>query len=165
MYIKKLIEDTIMVIILLVVTLSCRKMIIDKNRNSEEVLNKIGSYSVNVVSNNETLYLVSDEYAKNKMEYDNIQINNNSNTASDYKLYLRLDDNSTLDINSLKVSVNDEEYILNDLYEYEIDGYKYYNIHDSLIDKVDNVSFKVWISNSLVDNISGESLIYSFVVV
>ena len=61
--------------------------------------------------------------------------------------------------------VNDKEYKLSDLYDYEVDGYRYYYIYNDEIDKVDNISFKLWLSNSLVDDIVGDSLIYSFVVI
>ena len=46
-----------------------------------------------------------------------------------------------------------------------MDGYRYYYIYNDEIDGVDNVAFKLWLSNSLTDNINGYSLIYSFVVV
>ena len=143
----------------------CRKIVIDKiNSNNIGIVNQV-AYDVDVESNNDMLYLMTDEYARNDMVADNIKISSNSNDSSDYKLYLRLDNNSTLDDDSLKVLVNDKEYKLSDLYDYAVDGYRYYYIYNDEIDKVDNISFKLWLSNSLVDDIVGDSLIYSFVVI
>ena len=162
---KKLVEDIVLICILCIVAVVCRKIVIDKiNNNNIGIVNQ-AAYDVDVEFNNDMLYLMTDEYARNDMVADNIKISNNSNNRSDYKLYLRLDNNSTLDDDSLKVLVNDKEYKLSDLYDYEVDGYRYYYIYNDEIDKVDNISFKLWLSNSLVDDIVGDSLIYSFVVI
>ncbi len=162
---KKLVEDIVLICILCIVTVVCRKIVIDKiNSNNIGIVNQV-AYDVDVESNNDMLYLMTDEYAINDMVADNIKISSNSNNSSDYKLYLRLDNNSTLDDDSLKVLVNDKEYKLSDLYDYAVDGYRYYYIYNDEIDKVDNISFKLWLSNSLVDDIVGDSLIYSFVVI
>ena len=146
---KKLVEDIVLICILCIVTVVCRKIVIDKiNSNDIDIVNQV-AYDVDVESNNDMLYLMTDEYARNDMVADNI----------------RLDNNSTLDDDSLKVLVNDKEYKLSDLYDYAVDGYRYYYIYNDEIDKVDNISFKLWLSNSLVDDIVGDSLIYSFVVI
>lgn len=162
---KKLVEDIVLICILCIVTVVCRKIVINKiNSNDIGIVNQV-AYDVDVESNNDMLYLMTDEYARNDMVADNIKISSNSNNSSDYKLYLRLDNNSTLDDDSLKVLVNDKEYKLSDLYDYAVDGYRYYYIYNDETDKVDNISFKLWLSNSLVDDIVGDSLIYSFVVI
>jgi len=159
-FMKKLVEDIVLICILCIVAVVCRKIVIDKvNSNDIGIVNQ-ATYDVDVESNNDMLYLMTDEYARNDMVADNIKISSNSNNSSDYKLYLRLDNNSTLDDDSLKVLVNDKEYKLSDLYDYEVDGYRYYYIYNDEIDKVDNISFKLWLSNSLVDDIVGDSLIY-----
>ena len=156
---KKLVEDIVLICILCIVAVVCRKIVIDKvNSNDIGIVNQ-ATYDVDVESNNDMLYLMTDEYARNDMVADNIKISSNSNNSSDYKLYLRLDNNSTLDDDSLKVLVNDKEYKLSDLYDYEVDGYRYYYIYNDEIDKVDNISFKLWLSNSLVDDIVGDSYI------
>lgn len=160
---KKLVEDIVLICILGVVAVVCRKVVIDKVNSSNNLVINMG-YGVDVEFNNNMLYLMSDDYAKNDMVADNIKISC-YNGLNNYKLYLRLDDNSTLDIHALKVLVNDMEYNLSDLYEYEINGYRYYNIYNDEINSVDNITFKLWLSNSLTDNISGDSLIYSFVAV
>ena len=107
---KKLVEDIVIICVLCIVTVVCRKIVIDKiNSNDIDIVNQV-AYDVDVESNNDMLYLMTDEYARNDMVADNIKISSNSNNSSDYKLYLRLDNNSTLDDDSLKVLVNDKEY-------------------------------------------------------
>ena len=162
---KKLVEDIVLIFILCVVAVVCRNVVINKvNASDYSAINQI-VYNIDVESNNEMLFLMSDEYARNNMMADNIKISSSSNNTSNYKLYLRLDNDSTLDVSSFKVLVNDKEYNLCDLYDYEVAGYRYYYIYNDEIDKVDNVSFKLWLSNSLVDNIYGDNLIYSFVAI
>lgn len=162
---KKLVEDMVLISILLVISLFCRRIALNKIVDNNNIVSTINQYSVDVVSDNSMLYLMSDDYARNDMVADNIKISNSTNGVNDYKLYLRLDDSSTLDIHALKVLVNDIEYNLSDLYEYEVDGYRYYYIYNDEIKSEDNITFKLWLSNSLTDNVSGNSLIYSFVVV
>lgn len=161
---KKLVEDIVIISILLVISLFCRRIALNKMEDNNNVISKTNQYSVDVDADNSMLYLMSDDYARNDMVADNIKISS-YNGLSSYKLYLRLDKSSTLDIHSLKVLVNNKEANLSDLYEYEVDGYRYYYIYNDEIDGVDNVAFKLWLSNSLTDNVSGDSLIYSFVVV
>ena len=160
---KKLVEDIVIISILLVISLFCRRIALNKIVDNN-IVSKTNQYSVDVDADNSMLYLMSDDYARNDMVADNIKISS-YNGLSSYKLYLRLDKSSTLDIHYLKVLVNNKEANLSDLYEYEVDGYRYYYIYNDEIDGVDNVAFKLWLSNSLTDNINGDSLIYSFVVV
>ena len=86
---KKLVEDIVLICVLCIVTVVCRKIVIDKiNSNDIDIVNQI-AYDVDVESNNDMLYLMTDEYARNDMVADNIKISSNSNNSSDYKLYLR----------------------------------------------------------------------------
>lgn len=159
---RRLVQDIIILSIFMIIILSCRNSIINKMKISDEILANVSNYNIDVDANNEMLYLVSDEYARNNMVVDNIKISGNSGK---YNLYMRLDNSSTLDVASIKILVNDREFCLSDLYDYEVDGYTYYNIYSDNIIKEDNISFKLWLSNSLVDNIIGNELIYTFVVV
>ena len=115
---KKLVEDIVLISILLVIGLFCNNVALNKMEDNNNVISKTNQYSVDVDSDNSMLYLVSDDYARNDMVADNIKISNSTNRVNDYKLYLRLDNSSTLDIHSLKVLVNNKEANLSDLYEY-----------------------------------------------
>ncbi len=85
---------------------------------------------INTKSNITNLVSLKDE---DKMGLVNITINNNSNLKKEYNLYLKFDNDTELNKNYLKLSINNNVYNLNELKNFTKGQYTYYLINTSNI--------------------------------
>ena len=129
------------------------------NKNDTPKGNKQDSYSISLEKIN--LYDKLKGYYDDSSDISAYKINGNYIYGNIINHYKNGDLFTTKSIFSYDY-VNDTVEIYEFNYDYRI---LYYYIYNDEIDKVDNISFKLWLSNSLVDDIMGDSLIYSFVVI
>lgn len=93
-----------------------------------------------------------------------IKITNGSNYNVSYKFYMKIDKDSTIDPETLKVSINNEIYYLQDKYTKETKNNYYYLLDNNEIQNNSEIyDIKLWISSETGNEMQNKTLAYDFV--
>ena len=152
------------IVLLLVI---CIPIFVNASSNYNNSLKRIVNDDIvitNMVHNSFGLSALSDEDVLN-MSNDNLfSIVNKKDNEYKYSLYLRVNKDSTIDVDKVKIKLDNEIFNLKDIYDSEDDKYYYYLLKsDKILDEVD-FSYLVYLDNDTT-NYGNNSLTYSFLVV
>ena len=152
------------IVLLLVI---CIPIFVNASSNYNNSLKRIVNDDIvitNMVHNSFGLSALSDEDVLN-MSNDNLfSIVNKKDKEYKYSLYLRVNKDSTIDVDKVKIKLDNEIFNLKDIYDSEDDKYYYYLLKsDKILDEVD-FSYLVYLDNDTT-NYGNNSLTYSFMVV
>ena len=159
-----LLEIFILSFIIVMSILLCSNLKEEHLKKTEAVMSYVSNLSINVVNRNEYyLFPMTDEYAIENLEKNTIKVSNYNDDNKEYSLYLKVDKNSTTDINSLNFMFNDKIIDFNEIYSYEDENYIYYQVYHNNVRKCDYIDYIFWLKeDSKITNIN---FIYSFEVI
>ena len=132
-----------------------------KEKQKIEILNK--NLSIKLINNEEKWFPMTDEYAVNNLISNEIKISNYGKNSSQYSLYLKINKDSSIRDNELKIIFNNKIYNLEELYEYTYLEYNYYNLYNSNIIDYELLEYNIYLKDSatMIDN----NLLYSFEII
>ena len=132
-----------------------------KEKQKIEILNK--NLSIKLINNEEKWFPMTDEYAVNNLISNEIKISNYGKNSSQYSLYLKINKDSSIRDNELKIIFNNKIYNLEELYEYTDLEYNYYNLYNSNIIDYELLEYNIYLKDSatMIDN----NLLYSFEII
>ena len=108
---------------------------------------------------------VSDEYAIRNIETQDLIVYNNSNTNENYALVLKINKNSTANIDKLKINVNYQISYLKDYSSYEDDKNTYYVIaQDNIVANSQKYVLSMW-NDETADVNNNDTLNYEFMII
>lgn len=162
--VRSLVMEISFIVLLLVI---CIPIFVNASSNYNNSLKRIVNDDIvitNMVHNSFGLSALSDEDVLN-MSNDNLfSIVNKKDKEYKYSLYLRVNKDSTIDVDKVKIKLDNEIFNLKDIYDSEDDKYYYYLLKsDKILDEVD-FSYLVYLDNDTT-NYGNNSLTYSFLVV
>ena len=162
--VRSLVMEISFIVLLLVI---CIPIFVNASSNYNNSLKRIVNDDIvitNMVHNSFGLSALSDEDVLN-MSNDNLfSIVNKNDKEYKYSLYLRVNKDSTIDVDKVKIKLDNEIFNLKDIYDSEDDKYYYYLLKsDKILDEVD-FSYLVYLDNDTT-NYGNNSLTYSFMVV
>ncbi len=162
--VRSLVMEISFIVLLLVI---CIPIFVNASSNYNNSLKRIVNDDIvitNMVHNSFGLSALSDEDVLN-MSNDNLfSIVNKKDKEYKYSLYLRVNKDSTIDVDKVKIKLDNEIFNLKDIYDSEDDKYYYYLLKsDKILDEVD-FSYLVYLDNDTT-NYGNNSLTYSFMVV
>ena len=162
--VRSLVMEISFIVLLLVI---CIPFFVNASSNYNNSLKRIVNDDIvitNMVHNSFGLSALSDEDVLN-MSNDNLfSIVNKKDKEYKYSLYLRVNKDSTIDVDKVKIKLDNEIFNLKDIYDSEDDKYYYYLLKsDKILDEVD-FSYLVYLDNDTT-NYGNNSLTYSFMVV
>ena len=162
--VRSLVMEISFIVLLLVI---CIPIFVNASSNYNNSLKRIVNDDIvitNMVHNSFGLSALSDEDVLN-MSNDNLfSIVNKKDNEYKYSLYLRVNKDSTIDVDKVKIKLDNEIFNLKDIYDSEDDKYYYYLLKsDKILDEVD-FSYLVYLDNDTT-NYGNNSLTYSFMVV
>ena len=162
--VRSLVMEISFIVLLLVI---CIPIFVNASSNYNNSLKRIVNDDIvitNMVHNSFGLSALSDEDVLN-MSNDNLfSIVNKKDKEYKYSLYLRVNKDSTIDVDKVKIKFDNEIFNLKDIYDSEDDKYYYYLLKsDKILDEVD-FSYLVYLDNDTT-NYGNNSLTYSFLVV
>lgn len=96
--------------------------------------NPKANLSLDLENNLKPLIPIKDEEAINKNNQISLKLNNNGKTQKQYCIYLKINENTNLDIKYLKISIKEEPRYLYTLENFEYNNERYYIISKGLID-------------------------------
>ncbi len=110
-----------------------------------------------------SMYPMSDEYAISHLDPCNIKVMNDTLTAENYTLYLKIDKISTLNYHYLHIAIDDNVYNLENLISKE-ENNNYYFILDknSIVGATKNYEVKLWLNEIAGNDMQNKQLIMSF---
>ena len=137
-----LLEIFILSFIIVMSILLCPNLKEEHLKKTEAVMSYVSNLSINVVNRNEYyLFPMTDEYAIDNLEKNTIKVSNYNDDNKEYSLYLKVDKNSTTDINSLNFMFNDKIIDFNEIYSYEDENYIYYQVYHNNVRKCDYIDY------------------------
>lgn len=162
--VKVLVNDLIIILFLLFLTITIiPKIVGNKKVLADTLINYSSPLALTIVekSNNE-LYPMTDNYAINNLNKSTICITNSSNREINYQLLLKVNKESSIGLNNLKLRIGNNITKL-DNYQYEDEGNYYYSVYSSKLGREDNtnVDYLIWLDEN-TSIITGNNLIYSF---
>ena len=134
-------------------------------KKTEAILAYSNKLSINKVDeNNYNLFPMTDEYAINNLKYNTLKVTNMVNKDIDYELFLVIDKKSTLNVENIRIKVDDKiDYISNTL-SYEDEDCFYYLLSTKKINNnsYNMINYIIWLDDK-TQNVNG-NLNYAFEV-
>ena len=162
--VRSLVMEISFIVLLLVI---CIPIFVNASSNYNNSLKRIVNDDIvitNMVHNSFGLSALSDEDVLNMSNDNFFSIVNKKDKEYKYSLYLRVNKDSTIDVDKVKIKLDNEIFNLKDIYDSEDDKYYYYLLKsDKILDEVD-FSYLVYLDNDTT-NYGNNSLTYSFLVV
>lgn len=158
---------------IITVFLLCTSVIVYFNNKIEQKLTIDNDYYAYALTNlnieekenyKYNFYPMTDEYAIANLK-DSIFVINNYGVTTNYQLIFVVSKDSTINIENMKLRINDKIITLNN-YDYEDEFNFYYNIEKGVIDKMDSIdiNYRVWLDEK-TDILTGNILKYYFEVI
>lgn len=159
---KLIIEITL--IIMVVIFTAVLFLTNNTNKTREELIalnNRSLSLNVTDAVKNRTLKKIKDKDLADNLDCDVIEINNNTETTTNYNLVLKI--TKTINVDNYKIKANSNIYELNKLNYREDDNYYYFTIDTFTIsNKTQNITFGIWLKDDSIAE--KETFKYSYMI-
>ena len=151
-YLKKrrlLFVITVILIIVIIIVSVCT--FLKKGKESSNVQEQDLKITYNITKNNN--YPMTKEDGITNADYSTIVIKNNKPYDQEYKLVVKPEDNSTLELNKIYLYINNEVMLLSDLnnniaYENKVKA-----------NEETSISFKTWVGLDLITNEDNDKIV------
>ena len=157
--INSIILEILLIIVIVVSTnIYWDNLIINKSFSTKYINNRMLSLSIN-----EHISELYPAVTFNDNNYIELKVQNSSNLNKEYVMYLIIE-NSTLDLNNLKINYNNKDYYLNDLEKINLYGKTYFTLEENVIkrDSVINKKCYFWLAEETSNNEQNKSFQISF---
>lgn len=137
--IKEFIIHLIIIILFLIVSLIIWPTDISAKDERDTIVYSFPGYNnISTIKDDDYLKAIPNE----------LKVRNVSNKEDTYKIYYKYSNDSTVDIDSLSISLDDKIYKLSELSSYELDGYKYFLLTDKTISSYSEhlIITRIWTS-------------------
>ena len=160
----KLCSEILVCLIVILVAIFVFPSLEDKHNKEKAIVESLNkNLGIRLTDNNEEWFPMADEYAINNLVSNKIEISNYGKNNSKYSLYLKINKNSTIKDNDLKIIFNNNIYNLEELYDYTDSKYNYYNLYNSNIVDYELLEYNIYLKDSAT--MIGNSLSYSFEII
>lgn len=159
-----LFEISILSFIIVMSILLCPNLKEEHLKKTEAVMSYVSDLSINVVNRKEYyLFPMTDEYAINNLEKSTIKVSNYNDDNKQYSLYLKVDKNSTINVDKLNFMFNDKIIDFNETYSHQDENYVYYQVYQNNVREYDYIDYIFWLKED--SEITNVNFIYSFEVI
>ena len=141
-----IIEIILMVFIIIIAYITVNNY--NNSLNNDYINNNL---SIKIDNNNNTLYVLNDIYAIQKLENNVINISNYNNENTKYKLIMKIKKDRQLDYKLIKIKIDDQIFSLDNKYIKEDNNYLYFDLTHQNIDKEDEIKFIMWLNEEVKD--------------
>ena len=141
-----IIEIILMVFIIIIAYITVNNY---NNSLNNDYINS--NLSIKIDNNNNTLYVLNDIDAIQKLENNVINISNYNNENTKYKLIMKIKKDRQLDYKLIKIKIDDQIFSLDNKYIKEDNNYLYFDLTHQNIDKEDEIKFIMWLNEEVKD--------------
>ena len=141
-----IIEIILMVFIIIIAYITVNNY--NNSLNNDYINNNL---SIKIDNNNNTLYVLNDIDAIQKLENNVINISNYNNENTKYKLIMKIKKDRQLDYKLIKIKIDDQIFGLDNKYIKEDNNYLYFDLTHQNIDKEDEIKFIMWLNEEVKD--------------
>ncbi len=141
-----IIEIILMVFIIIIAYITVNNY--NNSLNNDYINNNL---SIKIDNNNNTLYVLNDIDAIQKLENNVINISNYNNENTKYKLIMKIKKDRQLDYKLIKIKIDDQIFSLDNKYIKEDNNYLYFDLTHQNIDKEDEIKFIMWLNEEVKD--------------
>ena len=141
-----IIEIILMIFIIIIAYITVNNY--NNSLNNDYINNNL---SIKIDNNNNTLYVLNDIDAIQKLENNVINISNYNNENTKYKLIMKIKKDRQLDYKLIKIKIDDQIFSLDNKYIKEDNNYLYFDLTHQNIDKEDEIKFIMWLNEEVKD--------------
>lgn len=141
-----IIEIILMVFIIIIAYITVNNY--NNSLNNDYINNNL---SIKIDNNNNTLYVLNDIDAIQKLENNVINISNYNNENTKYKLIMKIKKDRQLDYKLIKIKIDDQIFSLDNKYIKEDNNYLYFDLTHQNVDKEDEIKFIMWLNEEVKD--------------
>lgn len=141
-----IIEIILMVFIIIIAYITVNNY---NNSLNNDYINS--NLSIKIDNNNNTLYVLNDIDAIQKLENNVINISNYNNENTKYKLIMKIKKDRQLDYKLIKIKIDDQIFSLDNKYIKEDNNYLYFDLTHQNVDKEDEIKFIMWLNEEVKD--------------
>ena len=141
-----IIEIILMVFIIIIAYITVNNY--NNSLNNDYINNNL---SIKIDNNNNTLYVLNDIDAIQKLENNVINISNYNNENTKYKIIMKIKKDRQLDYKLIKIKIDDQIFSLDNKYIKEDNNYLYFDLTHQSIDKEDEIKFIMWLNEEVKD--------------
>ena len=141
-----IIEIILMVFIIIIAYITVNNY--NNSLNNDYINNNL---SIKIDNNNNTLYVLNDIDAIQKLENNVINISNYNNENTKYKLIMKIKKDRQLDYKLIKIKIDDQIFRLDNKYIKEDNNYIYFDLTHQNVDKEDEIKFIMWLNEEVKD--------------